>query len=157
MNATIIWLIATVCFALLEAVTFQLVSIWFTVGSLAGMVTAALHGPVWLQFVLFCAVSLVVLVIMRPIAKKYLTPGKTPTNADRVIGMTGIVTQTIDPMAASGLVSVGGVVWTARSDSGLVIPEGTQVQALRIEGVKLIVMPLAQAPWEASSSQKTTV
>ena len=157
MNATIIWLIAAVCFALLEAATVQLVSIWFAVGSLAGMVTAALRGPVWLQFVLFCAVSLLVLVIVRPSAKRYLTPRKTATNADRVIGMTGIVTQTIDPMESAGLVAVGGSVWTARSDSGIVIPEGTQVQALRIEGVKLIVMPLVQTPLETAGSRKTTV
>lgn len=156
MSVTIIWLIAAVVFALLEAATFQLVTIWFAIGSIVGMITSALHGPVWLQFVLFCAVSLVVLIFVRPIARKYLSPEKTATNADRVIGMIGVVTQTINPLRGTGMVSVGGNVWTARTTADQVIPKETQVEILRIEGVKLIVAPLVQTP-EAAQSQQTAV
>ena len=151
MSMTLIWLIAAVFFALFEAVTVQLVSIWFAAGSLAGMIAAALGGPLWLQLVLFCAVSLVVLAVARPLAKKYLTPRQTATNADRVIGMTGIVTQTVDTLHGTGQVSVGGSVWTARTDSDP-IPQGQRVTVLRIEGVKLFVAPL-ETPAPATASR----
>ncbi len=144
MSMTVIWLIAAVVFALVEAATIQLVSIWFAVGSVAGMIAAALNSPIWLQLGLFCGVSLLVLAVTRPLAKKYLTPRKTATNADRVIGMTGLVTQAIDPLHRTGQVSVGGSIWTAQTD-GPPIPEGKQVTVLRIEGVKLFVAPFEEA------------
>ena len=140
MSMTILWLIAAVAFALLEAATVQLVSIWFAVGSIAGMIAAALHGSIWLQLALFCAVSLLVLIIVRPLTKKYLSPKKVATNADRVIGMQGVVIQTIDTLQNTGQVSVGGSIWTARTD-GPPIEEGTKITVLRIEGVKLFVTP----------------
>ena len=152
MSMTVIWLIAAVFFALAEAATIQLVSIWFAVGSIAGMIAAALHAPVLLQLILFCGVSLLVLVITRPFAKKYLTPRKTATNADRVIGMTGLVVQAIDPLHRTGQVSVGGSIWTAQTDDDL-IPEGAQVTVLRIEGVKLFVSPAGQANPQSPSDK----
>jgi membrane protein implicated in regulation of membrane protease activity len=152
MSMTVIWLIAAAFFALVEAATTQLVSIWFSLGSVAGMVAAALHAPVLLQLILFCGISLLVLGITRPFAKKYLTPRKTATNADRVIGMTGLVVQTIDPLHRAGQVSVGGNIWTAQTD-GAPIPEGAQVTVLRIEGVKLFVVPAEQAPPQSLSDK----
>ena len=60
-----------------------------------------------------------------------------PTNADRVVGKEAVVTETVDNLRGQGLVSVGGNVWTARSENDLVLPEGSRVTILRIEGVKL--------------------
>lgn len=148
MNMTIVWVAAAILFAVVEAFSVQLVSIWFSAGSLAAMLTAALGGALWLQIVLFCLVSLVVLLLARPVAKKYLIPKKTATNADRVIGMVGLVTQLIDPLMETGQVSVAGNVWTARTE-GEPIPEGEKVRVLRIEGVKLFVEPIAQTAVQA--------
>ena len=129
MNMTIFWVVAAILFALVEATTIQLVSIWFSVGSLAAMLTAALGGSLWLQIAVFCVVSLVILLLARPLAKKYLIPKKTATNADRVIGMVGLVTQPIDPLTEKGQVSVGGNIWTACTE-GEAIPEGEKVRVL---------------------------
>ena len=61
------------------------------------------------------------------------------TNADRVIGSTALVTETIDNAQAQGQVKVNGQVWSARSAQDIVIPAGTDVRVLRIEGVKVMV------------------
>jgi membrane protein implicated in regulation of membrane protease activity len=61
------------------------------------------------------------------------------TNADRVIGLEGIVTTEIDPMHATGLVTVKGQVWSAVSADGLKIAEGTTVVVKEIRGVRVVV------------------
>ena len=53
----ICWLSAFIIFIVLEAVTIQFVSIWFCFGTLAGLITTLFAGPVWLQIVMFVAVS----------------------------------------------------------------------------------------------------
>jgi membrane protein implicated in regulation of membrane protease activity len=75
--------------------------------------------------------------------KKYLHVRKVSTNADRAIGQTGVVVETVDNMAGKGLVSIAGRLWTARSDTGEVIEKDSEVSILRIEGVKVIVTPVA--------------
>ena len=97
------------------------------------------------QIVLFLAVSVALLACLRPLVRKYVSPKITATNADRVIGKTAVVTESIDNIAAQGAVKVGGVVWTARSSGGKPIAAGAQVQVDRIEGVKLYVTP-AEVP-----------
>jgi membrane protein implicated in regulation of membrane protease activity len=79
-------------------------------------------------------------VLTRPFIKKHLKPKNEPTNADRVIGQTGVVTEKIENLSASGLVKVDGQTWTARSIDDSVIDEGKQVEIKKIDGVKLIVV-----------------
>ena len=134
-----LWLILLVLFGIVEAATVGLTSIWFAAGALAAMVAALLHAPLWAQIVLFLAVSFVALLLMRPLAKKYLTPSFQPTNADRIIGQEAVVTETIDNLKGRGLVSVDGTVWTARAEDEQPIAAGTVVKVLRIEGVKVFV------------------
>ena len=134
-----IWLAAMVVFLAVEAATMGLTSIWFALGAFTAFISSALHAPVWLQCLCFIVVSAVVLALVRPLARKYLDKAKQKTNADRTIGECGTVTQRIDNRASTGQVSVGGRVWSARSESDEPIDEGTEVNILRIEGVKVIV------------------
>ena len=143
--AAIMWLILLVVFLLAEAATVGVVSAWFALGALAAMVTALLHGPVWLQTVLFVVVSTGLLLSLRPLVRKYLSPNLTATNVDSVVGSTGIVTAAIDNVSAAGQVKLGAMEWTARSTSGQPIPAGTLVKVDRIEGVKAFVSP-AEVP-----------
>ena len=99
---------------------------------------------IWAQIACFLAVSALCLAAFRPLALKYLNPARrTPTNADRVIGAEGVVTQAIDNLKAQGQITVNGAPWTARTEEGCpAIPAGSRVRVLRIEGVKVIVSPL---------------
>ncbi len=138
---TIIWLVIAVVMAVVEASTVQLVSIWFAVGAVAGVITSLITGSIPIQIVVFVAVSLLALVITRPMVKRIKVKKSEPTNADRMIGKEGVVTKSIDNNDAKGLVSVGGDVWSARSHDGQPIESGTIVTVAAIEGVRLIVKP----------------
>ena len=138
----ILWLILLVLFAVAEAATVTMVSVWFAAGSLAALVVALLGGKAWLQIVLFLVVSGVFLALLRPLAKKHFTPRITRTNVDAIIGKVCLVTGGIDNLASTGQVKIGDVEWTARSESGDPIPAGTQVKVERIEGVKVYVTPV---------------
>lgn len=136
-----IWFGLMVAFCALEAATVTLVSIWFAGGALAATI-AALFGASWpLELVLFVGVSALLLACLRPLVRKYVTPKITATNAQALVGQVVLVTESIDNLASQGAVKVNGVVWTARSASGVNIPAGTRVQIDRIEGVKLFVTP----------------
>lgn len=138
----VIWIAAMVIFGVVEAVTVGLASIWFVVGSVAGLIAAICGGPVWLQIALFFVVSIVCLAATRPLVKKLLHKDVTATNADRVLGQTARVTESIDNAVPTGAVYVGGMTWTARSESGQPIPRNAQVKIVRMEGVRLFVEPV---------------
>ena len=135
----IVWLALLIIFAVAEAATVGLTSVWFAIGSLGELVCALAGGNIWLQLGIFIVLSLVCLVALRPLAKKYLNTRVEPTNADRVIGQEARVTQDIDNIQGTGAVTIGGVTWTARSEHDTPIPAGAMVRVLRIEGVKVIV------------------
>ena len=85
------------------------------------------------------------LILLRPVVRKYLIPKLSPTNVDSIIGTQGFVTGHIDNTAASGQVKLGAMFWTARSTSGAEIPEDTLVRVDRIEGVKAFVSPVQES------------
>ena len=142
---SILWLAALIILLVVEALTVTLVSLWFALGALAALLTSLFVDNIWVQFGVFLAVSMVTLLAIRPLARRYVTPKQVATNADQAVGAEGLVTQTIDNLNASGQVSVKGAVWTARTEDESVIPAGATVKVLRIEGVKLIVAPLSAA------------
>ena len=133
------WIIALVVLIVVEAVTAQMVTIWFAAGAVAAMVAELLNAQVWLQWVIFIAVSVIALIATRPLVRKLTKTRVQPTNADRCIGQVAVVTEDIDNVAAKGQVSISGTVWTARSSDGTVIPKDEKVTVEKIEGVKVIV------------------
>ena len=139
------WLALMMAFLAAEAATVTMVSLWFAAGALVALIAALLGGPLWLQVTLFLAVSAVLLALLRPLVKRYISPKITATNVDSVIGTTGLVTAAIDNASAAGQVKIGGMDWTARSTSGEPIEVGTLVKVDKIEGVKAFVSP-AQVP-----------
>ena len=134
-----IWLGGIVLFGVVEAVTAGLVSIWFVAGAVAALIAAILNVSIGVQFAIFLAVSAVALAATRPLVRKLKAGKPVPTNLDRVIGLTGKVTETVDNENATGAVYVDGKTWTARSADGTVLPEGSLVTIAKMEGVKLFV------------------
>ena len=143
--ASSLWLVLLVVFLAAEAATVSMVSLWFAVSALVALLVALLGGPGWLQGTLFLVISAVLLALLRPIVRRYISPRITATNVDSVIGSTGLVTAAIDNVSAAGQVKLGAMEWTARSTSGQPIPVGTLVKVDRIEGVKAFVSP-AEVP-----------
>lgn len=141
MTLKVAWLALLIVFSIGEAVTVGLTSVWFAVGALGALLCALVGGNLWLQIGVFLALSGLALALVRPLAKKFLIPGYSATNADRVIGQEAVVTQTINNLHGQGQVTIAGQTWTARSQDDTVIGEGTLVRVLRIEGVKVFVAP----------------
>jgi membrane protein implicated in regulation of membrane protease activity/transcriptional regulator with XRE-family HTH domain len=138
--ATIVWIGVIIAFGIAEAVTTALVSIWFVAGAVAALLAAVFDCGVRTQLIWFVLVSALALVASRPLARRLTANTRTvPTNADRTLGQTARVTETIDNGNATGSVYVDGKTWTARSEDGAVIPAGAQVTIARMEGVKLFV------------------
>ena len=133
------WVALLIVFAAVELITPQLVCIWFAIGSLGALIATALKAQIWLQLLIFLVISAIMIIVSRPLYRKFIKTKLVPTNSDRVIGETAVVTESIDNIQAKGSVKVQGQLWTARSENGEVIPEGSQVTVIRIEGVKLIV------------------
>lgn len=137
-----VWLGLLALFVIVEAATANLLTIWFAGGALAAFIASFFTDSIVIQVVIFVVVSLVILVALRPVAKRYTRTKKQPTNADMYINAEGVVTEAISNLNAKGTVKVRGSVWTARSFNDEVeIPEDTVIIVERIEGVKLIVKP----------------
>ena len=136
-----IWIGFAVVMAISEAATTQLVSVWFVVGAVAAAVTTIFTPNIFIQLIVFLAFSAAALLITRPIVKRLKSKTNTVgTNADRLIGKTGVVISEIKSNLDVGQVKVMGQKWSAKSDYAP-IAENTNVTVLAIEGVKLIVKP----------------
>lgn len=133
------WLAAVIILSVAEAATCQLISIWFAIGSTAAFIAAVSGAGLYTQIGIFSAVSLICLLLTRPLTKKLLNNKIIPTNSDSLIGKVFSVYQTIDNSSQTGQIKVNDVVWTARSHDESVINEGERVKIEKIEGIKLIV------------------
>lgn len=135
----IFWIVLLVVLIIVEAVTAQLVTIWFAAGAAAALIAELCGLEQWLQWVIFIAVSAIALIATRPLVRKVTKKAVQPTNADRCIGQTAVVTEDIDNIEGRGQVHVNGITWTARSSDGTVFKKDERVTVEKIEGVKLIV------------------
>ena len=115
MKEVIIWLVLLILFIGIETVTLGLTSIWFAGGALVALVIAALHGPVWLQIILFLLTALLMLFFTRPVAMKYFNKGRVKTNVESIVGNKAVVTGEINNLLSQCTVVVSGQEWSARS------------------------------------------
>ena len=103
----IFWLLAAIGFVVLEAMTLNLVSIWFAVGSAAALLSCLVTGSFRVQAVVFVAVSTLCLLALKPLCSRLRKP-PTATNGDRALGREAVaLTPPPRPPAASGW-----TVWT---------------------------------------------
>ena len=130
------WFIAFVILLVIELVTVNLVTIWFAIGAVAAIITTIFTDSVLIQSIVFVVVSVIALLITKPLIKKFKRFEVEPTNSDRVIGKVGEVTKKIGKNKY-GEVKVYGNTWTASSKQ--VINVGERVKVLAIDGVKLVV------------------
>lgn len=134
-----IWIGFAVIMAVCEAATAQLVSVWFVIGAICAAVSTIFTGSIIVQSLIFVSVSLVALIITKPIVKRIKQNSKkVNTNSDRLIGQTGVVLHDIEDAQSIGQVKVMGEIWSARSDFAP-INKNTKIKVLAIEGVKLLV------------------
>ncbi len=135
----IVWLIVLAVMVVIEIITLGLTTIWFAAGALVAMILALLGLNTVVQIIAWAVVSVILLLLTRPLALKYMSK-TTKTNVDSLIGMTAKVTEEIDNINAKGYVTVNGQDWAARNiRDDEVIMKDTYVTIDKISGVKLIV------------------
>lgn len=134
------WLILMIVLLVIEAITMGLTTIWFAAGCLVAMIfSMAGAGPV-VQIIAFLLVSVVLLILTRPLAVRFVNQKTQKTNVDELIGQQGVVLEDVDTIHSEGLVEIRGQHWSAKTDD----PEGfiehqKIVVVERIEGVRLVV------------------
>ncbi|MBT2522073.1 NfeD family protein [Arthrobacter sp. ISL-28] len=138
-----LWLTLFLAFAAVEMLTLDLFFIMLGGGALAALVADFAGADLWLQSVVFCVVSLLMIAFVRPITLKHLHkgPAEKRTNVDRLIGETALVMEAVS--STGGRVKIGGDIWSARSDSGI-LPEGQRVIVAAIEGATAVVAPQSE-------------
>ena len=143
LNAIYTWLLLTAVLLIIEALTAGLTTIWFAGGALAALILTFLGAPFWLQTGVFAAVSLILLLVTRPLVKKYMRKGSGETSLDRMIGREVLVTEQINNLRGTGEVQLEGQFWMARAaDNDEIIDKGRIATIREIRGVKLIVGPV---------------
>ena len=128
--AQILWTAAVLLFLVLELLTpSTLIAIWFMAGALAALLVSIVCPVVWVQVLVFLAVSIAALVFTRPLIAKRVKPNFVRTNADTVIGMPAKVTVPIRPNEP-GRVFVNGLSWAAASEETFAEGEWCTVSAI---------------------------
>ncbi|MBO5138480.1 MAG: NfeD family protein [Bacilli bacterium] len=130
------WFITFLILLFIEIITVNLVSIWFAIGALAAFVSAFFTDLLPMQLLVFVVVSVISLIVTKPVVKKLRVRKVQATNLDRVLEMDGIVTDLIVPNEI-GEVKVDGKRWSAVSSEKIEV--GSLVEIMKIDGVKLIV------------------
>lgn len=138
MSITLIWTIILVIAVIVEAITIDLVSIWFGVGAIVALIGDFLGISQVTQVVLFALTSAICIIVSRPLAKKYLRGNIVKTNLDRVIGKHCLVTETITA-DTKGEVKVMGTLWLASSLNNETIDIGEYAEVVSIEGAHVVV------------------
>ena len=148
MDSWLWWIGAALVLAAIEMFSLDLVFIMLAGGALAGSVTAAVGGPVWLQFVVACVFALVLVLLLRPWLLQHLRQ-RVPlqeTNVAAHVGRPAVVLSEVTE--TGGRVKLAGEVWSARLvDDGVPnssgrVPAGAEVRVVRIEGATAVVEPV---------------
>ena len=132
----IFWLILVIVLTIVELATVNLLSVWFVISGIVAMILSFFIDDVAIVSTVFALLGILLLFTTRPLLKKYLPTQRTRTNADRIIGMHGVVTEEIKKNSV-GEVKVDGKKWSAISNSK--IPVGSEVIIEAIDGVKAVV------------------
>ncbi len=141
MESWIIWLIIAAVLGTVEIMTTTLAFGLIGIAALVAAVTGLAGGPAAVQFGAFVVTSVVGLGVARPFALRHVRqPPILRTGTAALIGRTGYVLDEVSEHG--GRVRIGGEEWSARPyDESLVIPAGTKVDVLQIEGASALVYP----------------
>ena len=132
-----IWLILFLVFLGLEIITTGVFFfLCFSTGALFAMVCSLLGATFQVEMIVFCAVSLASILLIRPLFKKYVAKKKIETNVDSLIGAPGVVIEKIKS-TGTGKIKVASEIWLAVSKEDIDVNEKIVVES--IDGTKLVV------------------
>lgn len=133
------WLIIAGLFFVGEIFTLGFLIFWFGIGALFAMIVSLFTTNIIIQTTVFLITSTILIFATKPLVKKFVDVKKTNTNAFSIIGKKALVVKDIDPIHSIGQIKLNGEIWSAESENNEFIKEGSEVEILKINGVKAIV------------------
>ena len=133
-----VWLIIAGLFFIGEIITVGFLVFWFGVGALLAMITSFFTSNVIIQTTVFIISSTILLLVTKPFVKKFVDVKSTKTNAFSIIGKKALVIKEINSHSV-GQIKINGEVWSAEAENDETITEGSEVEIVKINGVKTIV------------------
>ena len=132
-----VWLIIAIAFIIVEIFAAGFFYACFAMGALAAWVSSLITGnPIW-QIVVFCVVSIGLIPVSRVFARRVTDESVPQAGADALVGLTGIVTETIRPADDVGKVRVDGQSWRALAEDD--IETGVKIKVTAVRGARLMV------------------
>ena len=135
------WLILSGIFLIIEIISVGFLVFWFSIGALIAMIASFFIPNTIVQIAIFVISSTILLFATKPLVKKIL-PGDVKTNSYSIIGKIAKVTIDIEPVDGKGQIKIGSEAWSAKSVDDTFIAKDTEVEIVKIDGVKAIVKPL---------------
>jgi membrane protein implicated in regulation of membrane protease activity len=138
-----VWVILAAVLGVAEIFTLTAALGLLAAAALAAAGAAALGLGPFAQFAVFAAVSIGLLIGVRPLVKRQLRPRYGPQHRFGVAALVGRQARVVQEVTGhAGRVRIGGEEWSARAyDETLVIPAGTTVDVIEIEGATALVYP----------------
>lgn len=135
----IFWVSIIIIGIIIETLTLNFVSMWFSVGAFTALIALSLGINFTFQLIIFLIFSFLTILFLRPFVKNILKFEEYKTNFNKIIGETGCVTEKISNNESIGQIKVCGQIWSAKSIDNNVINVGEFVEILSISGVKAVV------------------
>lgn len=140
MPAALIWLISALALAGAEVITGDMFLLMLSGGALAAAASSWILGlPLWVDGAVFLVVSVLLLVLVRPVIRRRLTEGSgLPEPAKALEGKHALVLDRVS--RHQGQVKLDGEVWSARPyNEDEVFDPGEQVTVMHIDGATAVV------------------
>lgn len=139
-DAWVWWLVGAAALGIPLVVTAMPEFGMFAVGALAAAAVAGLGGGVVVQVLVFVAVSVALIAVVRPIAARHSRQRpQLVTGIDALKGKQAVVLERVD--GSGGRIKLAGEVWTARAlDTDRAYEVGQEVDVVDIEGATAIIM-----------------
>lgn len=134
-----IWLLLAGLFFIGEMITVGFLIFWLGIGALLAMIVSFFTTNIIIQTAVFVISSIILILATKPFVKRFVDVKKTNTNVFSIIGKKALVIKEIDPINAKGQIKVNSEIWSAESENGEKIEEGSEVEIIKINGVKAIV------------------
>jgi membrane protein implicated in regulation of membrane protease activity len=137
----VIWLVIAGVLGIAELLTMTLALAMIAGAALVAAISAAAGLPLPAQLGVFAVAVAVAMGLVWPAARRHSRqPPRLRTGTAALVGRSALVLE--DVSAHSGRVRIGGEEWSGRSyDESLVIPAGTTVDVMKIDGAMALVYP----------------
>ena len=143
----LVWLVIAAVLFVGEILTAGFLLLWFAIAAVVAMFVSFITTNLFIQILVFLIVSVLLLIFTRPLLSKYTNKDNTITNSNAIIGKTAIVTEDISLLNSTGQINVDGEIWSAKTmDPNLIIPKGSKVEIIGIDGVKACVASNYEVP-----------